>query len=313
MASDPKEQCTEPDAKSGVSTAYKWHIKYDDTSNELILADLVPDRNHNHLFTATATLTGKGECKAWLIKPELVDFNDYAQFQLSPDDVKDLMYEIFDWPQPGMDHRIIEAHHTTTFYHKGVKFLQQFDMDYDYLEEELDDIRDYAWVILFRHIHVEQDFRRQGVATALVRALVQEIVKLAQFEERPVLAFAKLATTSAAGLRPEARNIGPPGPPSPRLSLSPADADADADAACLESKSEKDIQQAKLQGGLLLLLLLFWHSLAFERMNDGQLFAKDLDWLLWSPRARNAAMLFERAAAAAFPIDFDAWIDGEPG
>lgn len=304
MLNDAKEQCTEPHAKSGVSTAYKWHIKYDDSSNDLILADLVPDSSHNHLFTATATLTGKGECKAWLIKPELVDFNDYAQFQLSPDDTKDLLYEIFDWPRPGMDQTEGTFHHH--HHNKGVKFLQQFDVDYDYLEEELDDIRDYAWVLLFRHIHVEQDVRRQGVGTALVRALVQEIVKLAhQLEERPVLAFVKSLGKSAVSrpLAAETRDIRPP---SPSLSPSPppsAPALFPADAPCPESTPEKDIQEAKIQG-------FFWQSLAFERLNDGQLFAKDLDWLLWSPRARNAAMLFERAAAA-FPIDFDAWIDGD--
>lgn len=290
MANEPKEQCVESEAKSGISTAYKWNMKYDNLSNELISADLAPDSNHSHLFAATATLDGRGECNAWLIKPELVDFNDYAQFELSPDDAKDLMYEIFDWPQPGMDQT------EGTFHHKGVKFLQQFDMDYDYLEEELDDIRDYAWVILFRHVHVEEPFRRQGVGTALVRALVQEIVKLAQVEDRPVLAFTRLAK-SAAVLHPEtgSRDLRPPSP-----SLSPP---PPADFPASESKREKDIQEAKVQG-------LFWHSLAFERLNDGQLFARDLDWLLWSPRARNAALLFERAKAA-FPIDFDALIDGD--
>lgn len=289
MASEPKEQGVESEAKSGISTAYKWHMKYDNLSNELISADLVPDSNHSHLFAATATLNGRGECKAWLIKPELVDFNDYAQFELSPDDAKDLMYEIFDWPQPGMDQT------EGTFHHKGVKFLQQFDMDNDYLEEELDDIRDYAWVILFRHVHVEEPSRRQGVGTALVRALVQEIVKLAQVEDRPVLAFTRLAKSAVLHPETSSRDIRPPSP-----SLSPPPL---ADFPASESKREKDIQEAKIEG-------LFWHSLAFERLNDGQLFARDLDWLMWSPRARNAALLFERAKAA-FPIDFDALIDGD--
>lgn len=289
MASEPKEQCIETEARSGINTAYKWNIKYDNLSDGLILVDLVPDSKYNHLFAATATLNGKGECKAWLIKPELVDFNDYAQFQLSPDDSKDLMYEIFDWPQPGMDQT------EGTFHHKGVKFLQQFDMDYDYLEEELDDIRDYAWVIFFLHVHVEQDFRRQGVGTALVRALVQEIVKLAQLEDRPVLAFTKLAKSAASHPETGSRDMWPPSP-----SLSPP---PPADFPASESKREMDIQEAKVQG-------LFWHSLAFERLNDGQLFAKDLDWLIWSPRARNAALLFERAKTA-FPIDFNALIDSD--
>lgn len=291
MASEPKEQCIEPEAKSVLNTAYKWNIKYDNLSNDLILADLVPDSNFKHLFAATATINGKGECKAWLIKPELVDSNEHSQFRLSPDDTKDLMYEIFDWPQPGMDQT------GGTFHHKGVKFLQQFDMDYDYLEEELDDIRDYAWVILFRHVHVGEDCRRQGVGTALVRALVQEIVKLAQLEDRPVLAFTKAAKSAVLHPETSSRDIRPPSP-----SLSPAPPPA-ADFPSSESKREKDLLEAKVQG-------LFWHSLAFERLNDGQLFAKDLDWMIWSPRARNAALLFERAAAA-FPIDFDALIDGD--
>lgn len=294
MASEPKEQCIEPEAKGGVSTAYKWSIKHDNLSNDLILAELVPDSNLKHLFAATAAINGKGDCKAWLIKPELVDFDDHAQFERSPDDTKDLMYEICDWPQPGIDQT------EGTFHHKGVKFLQQFDMDYDYLEEELDDIRDDAWVLLFRHVHVEPDFRRQGVGTALVRALVQEIVKLAQLEERLVLVFTKMAKSATVLPQPASTrdiclpcaSLSPPPFPLPR-----------ADFPSSESKREKGIQRAKVQA-------LFWHSLAFERLNDGQLFAKDLDWLVWSPRARNAALLFERAVAV-FPIDFDALIGGD--
>lgn len=92
------------------------------------------------------------------------------------------MHEIFDWPRASMDLRDTQVT-------KGAKFLQQFDVNYDYLEEDLDDIRDHAWVVFFRDVLVGEKHRRQGVGTALVRALVQEIFRLAQREERPVLAF----------------------------------------------------------------------------------------------------------------------------
>lgn len=249
---------------------HEWNINDDNLSNEVISVDLVPISTHKHIFAATARIKDKGECKAWLIKPELVDPDEYDLFGLSPGDSKDLLHEVFDRPGDSMD--------KTYTVNKGVKFLQQLDMDHDYLEEELDDIRDHAWIILFRSVHVDEKYRRQGVGTALVRASVQEIARLAQLEERPVLAFAKLEVSA---LRPDARSSSsPPG--------------------LFPERRERQLQEAKVQA-------LFWQSLAFERLNDGQLFAKDMDWLVWSPKARNAALLFERAAA--FPIDFDALIE----
>ncbi|KAJ4396282.1 hypothetical protein N0V93_000501 [Gnomoniopsis smithogilvyi] len=267
MATKSDEHLAETEVQVDIEN--QWIVKDNDLSNSLISAELIPERNCKHLFTATARLNGKGECNAWFIKPELADLDDYDQFELGPQDPRDLMHEVFDWPRAGLD-----RNDTTK---KGVKFLQQLDMNHDYLEEELEDVRDHAWVVLFRSIHVNEKYRRQGVGTALVRAFVQEISRLAQLEERPVLAFTKLEKSA---LRPEMRSSSP--------GLSP------------NGRRDGQIQEAKVQ-------TLFWQSLAFERLNDGQLFAKDMDWLVWSPRARNAALLFERAAA--FPIDFDALIE----
>ncbi|KAJ4422504.1 hypothetical protein N0V82_002838 [Gnomoniopsis sp. IMI 355080] len=255
-----------------VNTGQQWNINYNGLSNELISADLVPESHHRHVFAATTMINGKGRCTAWLIKPELVDLDDYDQFELSPGDARELMREVFDWPRSGVDAT-----------NKGVKFLQQFDMDYDYLEEELYDIRDHAWIVLFRSVHVDENYQRQGVGTALVRTLVQQMSKLAQLEERPVLAFAKLEKSA---LQPE------------EIRSSPADSSLE-ESHDLE-RPKRNSRKAKIQA-------LFWQSLAFERLNDGHLFAKDMDWLVWSPKARNAALLFERAAA--FPIDFDALIE----
>lgn len=272
MTTETNQELAEKSVDVGVGQT--WNIKYDDLSNDLISAELVLESNYKHLFAATTRIDGKGKCTAWLIKPELVDLDDYNRFDLGPGDSRKLMHEVFDWPRAGL--------HTIN---KGVKFLQQFDMDYDFLEEELDDIRDHAWIVLFRSVHVDEKYQRQGVGTALVRALVQQISRLAQLEERPVLAFTKLE--KSALLHPQEMRSSPAGGLSPNESRDP-------------ERPERNLREAKIQA-------FFWQSLAFERLNDGHLFAKDLDWLVWSPRARNAALLFERAAA--FPIDFDALIE----
>lgn len=263
MATFSDEQAAEPSVK--IVPGFHWDSKYDGLNSDTTAPDLVPESKYKHLFAVTARLNGKGECKAWLIKPDLVDLHDYALFGLGPSDPEDLMHEVFDWPRASMERDIVD---------KGVKFLQQFDMNYDYLKEELDDIRNYAWIVLFHNVHVEKMHRRQRVGTALVRAVMKEISQLAQLEGRPVLAFTKLEKST---LQPETRSPDLP-----------------------SEKCQKNSQDARIQAS-------FWESLALERLNDGQLFAKDLDWLAWSPKARNAALLFDRCSA--FPLDFNALIE----
>lgn len=270
MATESNVQAAKPIIK--IVTKFHWSSEYDDDDDDgdgldddLAPDDLVPESNYRHLYAVTARLNGKGVCKAWLIKPELVDLDDYASFGLGPGDARTLMHEIFDWPRDSVNRATVN---------KGVKFLQQFDMDYDYLEEELDDIRQHAWVVCFRNVHVEEAHRRQKVGTLLVRALMQEVCRLAQLQGRPVLAFTKLK----------------------RLAIQQKIWDPELPLKCCE----KDLQEVRIQAS-------FWESLAFERLNDGHLFAKDLDWLAWSPRARNSALLYERSLA--FPFDFNALIE----
>ncbi|CAN8105869.1 unnamed protein product [Discula destructiva] len=243
---------------AGSNPGLKHHRSFD---------DFYARNKYQHLFTASASHGGVGDCNAWLIKPELVDLKHYAEVGIGPGDSDDLMHQVFDWPK-ARNSRDVD---------KGVKFLQQFDASYDYLEEELHDIREEAWILLFQNVRIPEQHRRLGHGTSLVRAVLTEVFGQAQRQGRTVLAFVRLdkALLQAEGWSPV--------------------------CGLLSERRSKAILEAKIQAA-------FWKSLAFERVNDGHLFPKELDWLAWSPRARNAAILFDKRPRP-FPNGFDALIE----
>lgn len=218
--------------------------------------------NFDHVLAATASLDGKGECKAWLIKPELIQTH-YEITGDGPRNADDLMREVF-----YDNHSAYKARqgwdevNEKGSLDRGVKFLQQFDVSYDYLDENADDLREGAWIVLIERIHIEEDQRCWAweFGACLVQALMDELNRRAQLEEKVVLAFVRLKKSS---LQPGKRSLG------------------------LHLEGHEGIWlKDKAWAG-------FWEVLGFERLNDGHLFPRDLDWLLWSPRARNASLLFE--------------------
>lgn len=207
--------------------------------------------NFEHIFAANSSLDGSGKCKAWLIKPELIQARHIIS-GLGPRHADSLMREVFDFNSLGA--RELDE------MEKGVKFLQQFDVSYDYLDENAEDIRESAWILLIQDVDMEEDPQCCNSGASLVQALMKELSRRAQLEEKAMLAFVR-----------QKKSLLQPGRRSPGLFMERHE------GAWLKSKNQPE----------------FWEDLGFERLNDGHLFPRDLDWLFWSSRGRNASLLFE--------------------
>lgn len=225
-------------------------------------------KTSGHILRLSATLEGKGRCSGILLKQTHLKHPDTWPELDGLDDLQDLVREVFDQPH---------ASHEQADGEKGVLLWRQFDPEHNILEEGDPPWAANAWLVLFEDIHVEDDLRRRGMGTMLVRAIMAEVIKRATQEGRTVFAFIKHINFI---------------PDNKRL-----------DSFLLRPRRRKKV--AKEKGSVE----MFWESLAFERLNNGHLFPSDLDWLFWSPRSRNSSLLFERGAV--FPYELPTLLEEE--
>lgn len=150
--------------------------------------------------------------------------------------------------------------------------------------KSVDQICSNAWLLLFTSVTVKERYRRQGLGTLLVQALLQQVIARAQAEcaqgaeKRIVLAFA------------EPRSLVPAPDDRDDVDLVSGAVDEPDDEAAQKkldafTQSQEMQRREDIERGVP-----FWKSLTFEPISG------DATFFMWSPASETAPSLFKRGS-----------------
>lgn len=310
------------DVEVDIMTSREWELQEyadlePDSGYEDPIDDHISETENDSVLMVNAKLGGMGTCKAFLVRREFLvhsaryNFNwgDYlGDFSA---DMADCFEDLFSWSaaweQVCLKNRFFNFMTPDEFgllggsiTERSVQLREQFlahhqvNIEGGVSEDDNSDALPmhplhHAWVIFFEEIVVRKAFRRQGVATALVRAIMMKVmVQAAAAEERFVLAL------TSPGVMDNEEGFGPrlPGLAVLEQSLNP-------------TEDGKKIFMERLRR-----IERFWESLGFRRVQSdlgpehgatprlaGQSSENPVEpcgWFAWSPGFRNAPELFEK-------------------